>query len=232
LDGSLCTYSIRRPAQKSSWESVCWSKPMPAQPVKVRVPIVSGCASGRLRSSSDREGSIRIMSSPPARTPTAAWPATKEVSPRRTWTGRRMGCPCWRCMRGLVRPCSGDRCRGRFRGSRASLDVVLVGTAVGCRRFRSTWRGCGWAAGCRHLSVRQSAAVAWALRAKASLVPPEPVRHLRDLTRYRASLAGERTREAQRLEEELEDAGIKLSSVATDIMGGFRTGHARRPDRG
>ncbi|MBW8797473.1 MAG: hypothetical protein JF597_28970 [Streptomyces sp.] len=63
-------------------------------------------------------------------------------------------------------------------------------------------------------------------------MPPEPVRHLRDLTRYRASLAGERTREAQRLEEELEDAGIKLSSVATDIMGGFRTGHARRPDRG
>jgi transposase len=54
---------------------------------------------------------------------------------------------------------------------------------------------------------------------KASFVPPEPIRHLRDLTRYRATLATERTREAQRLEKELEDAGIKLSSVATDILG-------------
>ncbi|MFF2518238.1 IS110 family transposase [Streptomyces sp. NPDC058086] len=54
---------------------------------------------------------------------------------------------------------------------------------------------------------------------KASFVPPEPIRHLRDLTRYRASLTMERSREVQRLEKELEDAGIKLSSVATDIMG-------------
>jgi transposase len=54
---------------------------------------------------------------------------------------------------------------------------------------------------------------------KASFVPPEPIRHLRDLTRYRTSLTAERTREVQRLEKELEDAGIKLSSVATDIMG-------------
>jgi transposase len=54
---------------------------------------------------------------------------------------------------------------------------------------------------------------------KASFVPPEPIRHLRDLTRYRSTLAAERTREAQRLEKELEDAGIKLSSVASDILG-------------
>ncbi|MCX4409529.1 IS110 family transposase [Streptomyces sp. NBC_01764] len=43
---------------------------------------------------------------------------------------------------------------------------------------------------------------------KASFVPPEPVRHLRDLTRYRTSLTAERTREVKRLEKELEDAGI------------------------
>jgi transposase len=54
---------------------------------------------------------------------------------------------------------------------------------------------------------------------KAWFVPPEPIRHLRDLTRYRATLAAERTREAQRLEKELEDAGIKLSVVATDLLG-------------
>ena len=50
-------------------------------------------------------------------------------------------------------------------------------------------------------------------------MPPEPIRQLRDLTRYRAALTAERTREAQQLEKELEDAGIKLSSVATDILG-------------
>jgi transposase len=54
---------------------------------------------------------------------------------------------------------------------------------------------------------------------KASFVPPEPIRELRDLTRYRATLAQERTREASRLEKELEDAGIKLSAVATNILG-------------
>ena len=54
---------------------------------------------------------------------------------------------------------------------------------------------------------------------RASFVPPEPIRQLRDLTRYRTTLTAERSREAQRLEKELEDAGIKLSTVATDILG-------------
>jgi transposase len=48
---------------------------------------------------------------------------------------------------------------------------------------------------------------------------PAPVRQLRDLTRLRSTLTSERSREIQRLEKLLEDAGIKLSSVATDIMG-------------
>ena len=54
---------------------------------------------------------------------------------------------------------------------------------------------------------------------KASFVPPAPIRQLRDLTRYRTTLSREHTREAARLEKELEDAGIKISSVATDILG-------------
>lgn len=54
---------------------------------------------------------------------------------------------------------------------------------------------------------------------RASFVPPEPIRALRDLTRYRTVLTAERTREASRLEKELEDAGIKLSVVASDILG-------------
>ena len=54
---------------------------------------------------------------------------------------------------------------------------------------------------------------------RASFVPPPPIRELRDLTRTRTAITRERTREAQRLEKVLEDAGIKLSVVATDITG-------------
>jgi transposase len=52
-----------------------------------------------------------------------------------------------------------------------------------------------------------------------SLVHPKPIRRLRDLTRYRRSLIRERTRDKQRLEQLLEDAQIKLSSVISDIFG-------------
>jgi len=54
---------------------------------------------------------------------------------------------------------------------------------------------------------------------RGSLVPPEPIRRLRDLTRTRTAIVRERAREIQRLEKLLEDAGIKLSSVASDISG-------------
>jgi transposase len=49
---------------------------------------------------------------------------------------------------------------------------------------------------------------------RASFVPPEPIRRLRDLTRYRVDLIAERTRAKNRVEKLLEDAGIKLSVVA------------------
>jgi transposase len=54
---------------------------------------------------------------------------------------------------------------------------------------------------------------------RPSFVPPKPIRELRDLTRYRKAQIDERGREAQRLDKVLQDAGIKLSSVATDILG-------------
>lgn len=54
---------------------------------------------------------------------------------------------------------------------------------------------------------------------RGSFVPPAPVRTLRDLTRTRPALTRERAREIQRLEKLLEDAGIKLSAVASDITG-------------
>lgn len=54
---------------------------------------------------------------------------------------------------------------------------------------------------------------------RASFVPNEHVRRLRDLTRARTAITRERARIAQRLEKVLEDAGIKLSLVASDITG-------------
>lgn len=54
---------------------------------------------------------------------------------------------------------------------------------------------------------------------RPSFVPPKPIRELRNLTCYRKAQVEERSREAQRLDKILQDAGIKLSSVATDIQG-------------
>jgi transposase len=54
---------------------------------------------------------------------------------------------------------------------------------------------------------------------RPSFVPPKPIRELRNLTRYRKAQIEERTRESQRLDKVLQDAGIKLSSVASDVLG-------------
>jgi transposase len=54
---------------------------------------------------------------------------------------------------------------------------------------------------------------------RASFVPPIEIRQLRDYTRLRDDLTGERSRHTQRLEKLLEDAMIKLSCVATNMMG-------------
>lgn len=54
---------------------------------------------------------------------------------------------------------------------------------------------------------------------KASFVPEKPLRELRDLTRQRVQWVNEHTATANRLQKVLEDANIKLSSVASDILG-------------
>lgn len=54
---------------------------------------------------------------------------------------------------------------------------------------------------------------------RPSFIPPKEIRELRELTRYRKTVIQERSREAQRLHKTLEGAGIKLSSVASDILG-------------
>ena len=54
---------------------------------------------------------------------------------------------------------------------------------------------------------------------RGSLVPPAPIRDLRDLTRYRKRQIEDRAQEVNRLYRLLEDAGLKLASVLTDVMG-------------
>jgi transposase len=54
---------------------------------------------------------------------------------------------------------------------------------------------------------------------KASFIPPKPQRDLRDLTRYRVTLVEERARVVNRVQKVLENANIKLASVATDVLG-------------
>lgn len=54
---------------------------------------------------------------------------------------------------------------------------------------------------------------------KGSFIPPQAIRDLRDLTRYRRRLIQQRAREVNRVQKVLETANIKLASVATDVMG-------------
>ena len=54
---------------------------------------------------------------------------------------------------------------------------------------------------------------------RGSLVPPAPIRDLRDLTRYRKRQVDDRTQEVNRLHRTLEDAGLKLATVMSDILG-------------
>lgn len=74
----------------------------------------------------------------------------------------------------------------------------------------------------RKSDVRDSAWIAqlleWGLL-RSSLVLPAPMRDLRELTRYRKHQIRDRAREVNRLHRVLEDAGLKLSTVATDVMG-------------
>ena len=74
----------------------------------------------------------------------------------------------------------------------------------------------------RKSDVRDSEWIAQLLECgllRASLVPPQPIRDLRDLTRYRKKQIRDRGTEVNRLHRILEDANLKLSTVVTDVMG-------------
>jgi transposase len=74
----------------------------------------------------------------------------------------------------------------------------------------------------RKTDVKDSEWIADLLRhglLKASFIPPQPIRDLRDLTRYRKTLMQERAQEANRLQKVLETANLKLASVASNVLG-------------
>jgi transposase len=54
---------------------------------------------------------------------------------------------------------------------------------------------------------------------RASFIPPEPIRELRELTRHRKTLIEQRASEVNRVQKLLESANIKLGLVATDVLG-------------
>ncbi len=54
---------------------------------------------------------------------------------------------------------------------------------------------------------------------RASFIPPVAQREFRDLTRFRSTFTAERSRLVNRVQKVLEDANIKLASVASDVMG-------------
>ena len=59
---------------------------------------------------------------------------------------------------------------------------------------------------------------------KASFVPPEPIRELRDVSRYRKTQVDMRAKEIQRLEKVLQDACVKITSVAATVWSNRRGG--------
>jgi len=74
----------------------------------------------------------------------------------------------------------------------------------------------------RKTDVKESQWLADLLRhglLKASFIPPQPIRELREFTRYRKTLVQERAQEVNRLQKVLETANVKLAAVATDILG-------------
>ena len=78
------------------------------------------------------------------------------------------------------------------------------------------WRNC-WSTGCCGAALCPQ--------------PPAPIRELRDLTRDRKRLIQAHSAEGQRIQKTLEDAGIKLDSVATDVLGGLGSGDTGGPGR-
>ena len=113
-------------------------------------------------------------------------------------------------------------------GGDGSNRCVLE-TGVACPRRRASRSSCCWSTRRtsrtvpgRKTDVNDATWIAQLLECgllRGSFVPPVEIRELREVTRYRRQLTEERARETQRLQKVLEDANVKLSSVASDVLG-------------
>jgi transposase len=115
----------------------------------------------------------------------------------------------------LRRPSTASR--SPHKGCCAAVTVTSPGNDG-----RNTCSLCGWFCPGRKTDVKDAEWLCQLLEAgllRASFVPPKPIRALRQRTRYRNAQIEERQREAIRLHKALEDTGIKLDCVATDILG-------------
>jgi transposase len=90
------------------------------------------------------------------------------------------------------------------------LEVLLVNAAhiKNVPGRKSDKADCSWIANLLRHGLLQ-----------ASFVPPEPIRQLRDLCRSRTKLVQQKAAVANRIQKVLEDANLKLASVATDVLG-------------
>jgi transposase len=101
-------------------------------------------------------------------------------------------------------------------------QVVMEATGV---YWKAPWAILEEEFDCMLVNARHVSDAAWLCQLaeagllKANFVPPKPVRQLRNLTRYRKTQIQERVREVNRLHKALEDAGIKLDCVASDVLG-------------
>jgi hypothetical protein len=98
------------------------------------------------------------------------------------------------------------------------LDAVLLSAGIGLARDSGQCQGCQ-----EHPGAQDVSDASWLAQLgahgllRASFVPPEPIRELRDLTRARAITVQDRTREIHRLEKFLEGSGIKLTGVVSNL---------------
>ena len=105
--------------------------------------------------------------------------------------------------------------RKALRALRATSCVVWFHGVAGQRQAHQD--GAGAQDRREELPVDRSAIAARI--AGSEFIPPTPIRELRDLTRQRRQLVRERSSVVNRIHKVLEDANIKLASVATDVMG-------------
>ena len=151
-------------------------------------------------------------------TPGAGGRAQKETRTFGTMTDDLLALGDWLAEAGLY-PCGDGEHRGVLEADLEPVGRPVRAAAGQCAAHQG---GAG-----RKTDVQDSEWIADLLRhglLRASFVPDREQRELRELTRYRASLVRERTREINRLQKTLEGANIKLAAVATDILG--KSGHA------